>query len=50
MVALPVIAGRYTVSNAPLYEDATELEKETGAWYADNVGQLPVNVDGYEYE
>jgi hypothetical protein len=50
VVALPVIVGRYTVENAPLYEDATELEKETGAWYSDDVGQLPVNVDGYEYE
>jgi len=50
VVALPVNVGRYTVENAPLYEDATELEKETGAWYSDEVGQLPVNVDGYEYE
>jgi hypothetical protein len=50
VVALSVIVGRYTVENAPLYEDATELEKETGAWYSDAQGQLPVNVDGYEYE
>jgi hypothetical protein len=37
-------------ADAPLWEDATSIEKETGAWFADNVGQLPTNVDGYQYE
>jgi hypothetical protein len=50
VVSTAILTGFYMDASAPMWDDATSIEKETGAWFADNVGQLPTNVDGYQYE
>lgn len=50
VVSTVIITGFYLDFDAPLYENATEQQKENGAWYADEFGQLPVFVEGYQYE
>jgi hypothetical protein len=50
IITLAVKKGVYMDNDAPDYGDATPEEKENGAWYADELGFLPVDVPGYEYE
>jgi hypothetical protein len=50
LITLAVKKGVYMANDAPLWANATDLEKETGAWYADANGFLPVDVEGYEYD
>jgi hypothetical protein len=50
LITLAVKKGFYMDVGAPDWATATDLEKESGAWYADVDGLLPVDVPGYEYE
>jgi hypothetical protein len=50
IITLAVKKGVYMAADAPSYADATPTQKENGAWYADELGFLPVDVPGYEYE
>lgn len=45
-----IITGFYLDDDAPQYEDATSEEKSNGAWYANELGQLPEFENGYQYE
>ena len=42
--------GRYMADASPDYDDATEAEREVGAWRAADDGLLPDNSEGYQYQ
>jgi hypothetical protein len=50
LITLATKRGFYTANDAPDWADATDQEKEAGAWYADQNGFLPTDVPGYEYD
>lgn len=39
--------GYWMEDSAPIYSDATDADKEQGAWWADSNGELPDGTDGY---
>lgn len=44
--------GRWMEVNAPIYNDASETERQSGAWWADENGRVPStdgDVDGYQW-
>lgn len=42
--------GRYMADGSVDYGSATEAQKATGAWYADDDGELPDGTEGYLYQ
>lgn len=47
------IGGKYAFymrDDAPIYANATDVERRTGAWHADDDGLLPDGSDGYTYQ
>lgn len=42
--------GRYMADGSPIYDDATEEERGTGAWYAGADGLMPDGTEGYQYQ
>jgi len=42
--------GRYMADAAPIYTAATEAERLTGAWYANDAGLMSDSTDGYTYQ
>jgi len=39
----------WMLSDAPIYADATETEREAGAWWGDQFGLMPNGDDGYKW-
>ena len=42
--------GFYMEDAAPIFANATEQEKKSGAWYSDDLGKFPDGTDGYQYQ
>jgi hypothetical protein len=40
----------YMEETAPIFADATDAEKRSGAWYAGDSGKMPDGSDGYQYQ
>ena len=42
--------GRYMADGSPVYTSATETQKATGAFFADDTGHLSDGSEGYNYQ
>ncbi len=40
----------YMEDAAPIFSNATDQEKKSGAWYSDDLGKFPDGTDGYQYQ